>query len=360
MTGQRQDGLWPARVRPVRVGFAGVGISTRIDLRVVLVTGAMAVLALVVGWYSMVTGTSDIGTGDIFDAITGQADENTRRSVMTWRLPRVTFALLGGAALAVSGAVFQSMTRNPLGSPDIIGFSSGAYTGALVVALLGIGGVVATPLGALAGGLITGFAVYLLAWRRGVSGMRIIIVGLGVGIFLTSLNTYLITTMCLEEAVVVAGWGAGNLESIRWMHVTPLVIVLVLVLPVLLLRARDMTMLEMGDDPATAIGVAPERLRILLLIGAVALVAVVTASAGPIAFVALAAPQVAMRLTGATSVQILPAAAAGALMLVASDLLARTLVEAGQLPVGIVTLCVGGAYLVWLLIGFGSRRKASR
>lgn len=188
--------------------------------------------------------------------------------------------------------------------------------------------------------------------------MRIVIVGIGIGIFLTSLNTYLITTMRLEDALVIASWGAGNLGSVRWVHVVPVVLVVLIVLPVLLVCSRDMTMLEMGDDPAHAIGVSPERMRLVLLVCAVALVAVVTASAGPIAFVALAAPQVAMRLTGATSVQVLPAAATGALMLVASDLLARTLVDGGQLPVGVVTLCVGGAYLVWLLLGLGTRRKA--
>lgn len=351
--------LWPTRIRQVRLGSGRLEITGRIDLRILILTVTMAVLAVVVGWYSLVTGTADISTGDIIDAIRGTADPATELAVMTWRLPRVIFALIGGAALAVSGAVFQSMTRNPLGSPDIIGFSSGAYTGALLVAVLGISGAVATPVGALAGGILTGVAVYLLAWRGGVSGMRIIVVGIGIGIFLTSLNTYLITTMRLEEAVVIASWGAGSLTSIRWVHTIPVVIVLLLVLPVLLLRSRDMTMLEMGDDPAHAVGVAPERLRLVLLLGAVALVAVVTASAGPIAFVALAAPQLAMRVTGASSVQILPAAAMGSLMLVTSDLIARTVVDGPGLPVGVVTLCVGGAYLIWLLLGLGSRRRTA-
>lgn len=252
--------------------------------------------------------------------------------------------------------MFQSITRNPLGSPDIIGFSTGAYTGALLVTVFATGSSLGTSLGALAGGILTGAVVYLLAYSRGVSGMRIIVIGIGVSLFLGAFNTWLLTTLRVERAISAASWGAGDLLDIGWRHTIPVAVGVVIGIPVLLWLAADMRMLEMGDDAGRGLGVRAESVRLLLLLTAISLVALVTAAAGPIAFVSLAAPQLAMRVTGTPGVRILPSAAFGALLLLASDLAARTVIAPAQLPVGVVTLCVGGAYLVWLLSGFGRRR----
>jgi iron complex transport system permease protein len=281
---------WPGAILPLRRGR----FSARVELRSVVVTALVVVGALGCAVWSLALGSAGLGVGDLVDALRGTADANTTRTLLQWRMPRTVFALFGGAALGAGGAVFQSITRNPLGSPDIIGFSTGAYTGALLVMLFGASGSLATSLGALAGGVLTGVVVYLFAYQRGVTGMRIIVVGIGVSLFLGAFNTWLLTTMRVERA--------------------------------------------------------------MLLIG-VALVAVVTASAGPIAFVALAAPQLAMRLGGTPGVRILPSAALGALLLLASDMVARTVLAPTQLPVGVVTLCVGGAYLVWLLASQGKRNR---
>jgi len=347
MSGQ----LWTARQRPVRTrAMSGV-----VDIRATLVTAVITIAALGLGWVALTTGSGAIGPADVLAALTGSADEGTTRVVVEWRLPRVLFALVGGAALAVSGAVFQSVTRNPLGSPDIIGFSTGAYTGTLVAGLLGFTQIWAAPLGALIGGVASGVLVFLLAsGPTGPVGLRIIIIGIGVGGFLTALNAYLLTTMRLEEAIAAATWGAGSLSDIAWTHVIPLLII-ALAIPALAMRGRDLTLMEMGDDAAQAVGIPITRRRIEALVLAIALVAVVTASAGPIAFVALAAPQLAMRLCGQSTVRILPSAAMGALVLIGSDLIARSIVPGSPLPVGVVTLCIGGAYLVWLLTGIGFR-----
>lgn len=344
--------LFPRGHRPLRLG----AFSLRADLRALIVTLLLATAALAAGWWGLISGSAALGASDAVDALLGRADEGTIRVVIDWRLPRVVFTLLGGAALALAGAVFQSQTRNPLGSPDIIGFSTGAYTGALLIAVLGIGGVWATPAGAILGGVGTGAAVYLLAWKRGVSGLRIIIVGIGVSIFLGSLNTYLITTLQLEAALSVATWGAGSVNDIAWTHVAPLVLIMAFAVPVMLILSREMTLMEMGDDAGQGLGIRLERVRLVQFFCGILLVAVVTAAAGPIAFVALVAPQLALRLTRAGSVQLIPAAVMGGLLLTASDLIARAEAMPVQLPVGVITLCLGGAYLVWLLIGIGRRR----
>ncbi len=344
---------WPHGLRPVRIG----PFSLRMEIRATLLTIAFLLAAVAVGIWSLTVGSAGIGLSEVISAFQGSANAGTSRIVLEWRLPRVVFALLAGAALAVGGAVFQSITRNPLGSPDIIGFSSGAYTGALLVGLVATGSAIGTSLGALAGGLLTGVAVYVLAFRRGISATRIIVIGVGMSMFLSAFNTWLLTTMRLEQAISAASWGAGSLADIGWVHTIPVVVGMVLCLPVVLWFAADMRMLEMGDDAGRGVGVRAETVRVIMLLMGILLVALVTASAGPIAFVALAAPQLAMRLTGTPGVRIIPAAVFGALLLVASDLIARTVIAPAALPVGVVTLCLGGAYLVWLLATSGRRAR---
>ena len=357
MSVQIRDALaplrWPHAIRPLRVGR----FSVRLEVRAAVLTGVFLLVALAVGVWSLTVGSAGIGMSEVLSAFGGTANAGTSRVVLEWRLPRVVFALLAGAALAIGGAVFQSITRNPLGSPDIIGFSSGAYTGALLVGILATGSTWSISAGALAGGLLTGVAVYLLAFRQGIAATRIVVVGVGLSLFLSAFNTWLLTTMRLEQAISAASWGAGSLADIGWGHTIPVLIGMALCVPVVLWSAADMRMLEMGDDAGRAVGVPAERVRIVLLMMGVLLVALVTAAAGPIAFVALAAPQLAMRLTGTPGVRIVPAAVFGALLLVVSDLIARTVIAPVQLPVGVVTLCLGGAYLVWLLATAGRRAR---
>ncbi|GAA1822718.1 FecCD family ABC transporter permease [Nesterenkonia flava] len=346
--------LFTGRSRLLRLG----PVAARVDMRAALITLALVVAALGFAWWNLLTGSSAFGAAEALGAFVGQTDEATSRVILEWRLPRIVFCLLGGAALGIAGAVFQSITRNPLGSPDIIGFGTGAYTGALVVALLGASGMWMTPLGAIIGGTVTGIAIYFLAWKGGVSGMRIILIGIGMTILLDAVNTYLITTMDLQVALTAATWGAGSVSDIAWMHVIPLGLAAALVVPVLIAKQRDLTLMEMGDDPARGLGIRTEGVRLLMVLGAIILVALTTAAAGPIAFVALVAPQLALRLTRSSTVQIIPAAAMGAVLLSVSDLITRLDLLPVQPPVGVVTLSLGGAYLIWLLIGFG-RKKAS-
>lgn len=346
----------PTKLRTVRL-HRPRPISFRYRPRTAIFLLILAALTLLLAWLSLINGNNPLGISDIWDTIRGQADPSTVRSITQWRLPRIIFAILAGAALATSGAVFQSITRNPLGSPDIIGFSTGAYTGALVVAWFGITSIYATPLAALIGGLGTGAVVYLLSRHRGTSGMMLIIVGIGVSMFLNAINTYILANLKLEEALVAASWGAGSLTNITWSKVAVLTITTLVTVPLLATQSPAMTTLKMGDDIAHAVGVNPERTRIILILGAITLVAAVTAFAGPITFVALAAPQLAKQVTRSANVQIIPAAFMGAFLLLASDLIARTVIAPQQLPTGLVTLTLGGAYLVWLLTGAGLRKK---
>ena len=317
--------------------------------RSAVVSVSMIAAIALVGVVALSTGAIYVAPLDVVRTLLGNGSRITDFAVLDLRLPRVLIAVLIGAALGMSGAVFQSLSRNPLGSPDIIGFNYGATTGGLLVLLVFGGGVLSVSAGALIGGLLTALLVYLLAWQKGVRGSRLVLVGIGISAILQALNFYLIVNAKIADVARATVWITGSLNNLGWEHVWPVLIALVVIVPALLAGARWLNMLEMGDDAAAALGVPVERSRLFLIIAGTAACAVATAAAGPIAFVALTAPQLAKRLTRAPGAGILPAAWMGALLVLAADFVVQRIVGAGTLPVGVATAAVGGVYLGWLL-----------
>ncbi|MFB9835195.1 FecCD family ABC transporter permease [Actinoallomurus acaciae] len=325
----------------------GVEISFRIRRRSLTVTSALVALTVLAG----LAGTflyGDMTPAEALRTLTGHGSRSDEFLLYTLRAPRLLCAAVVGLALGASGAVFQSLTRNPLGSPDVIGLTSGSSTGAVLAITVVHAGIGMTAAGALAGGLGTAALVYLLAFRRGVQGYRMILVGIGVGALLHAATGYLLTRARLEDAQVAQVWLVGSLNGRGWTEFFPAAAALAVLLPLALAAARWLPMLEMGDDTARGLGLWVETTRLVLALLGVALVGLATATAGPISFVALAAPQVARRLTGASGPGVLPAALTGALLTVAGDIAAER-VFPGGLPVGVVSGATGGAYLAWLL-----------
>ncbi|CAQ03132.1 FecCD family ABC transporter permease [Clavibacter sepedonicus] len=344
-------GRRPAARIPGTVRLPVVGI--RLQRREVLVGAALAVAILALALVALGTGDFPLTVPEVIRAMLLPDGSFASTIVLEWRLPRVLAAF--GAALGVAGAVFQSLTRNPLGSPDVIGFSTGAYTGALIVTTLAGATFLPTAIGALAGGLGTALVVYLLAYRGGVQGFRLIITGIAVTAVLHGVNTFLLLKAGTEVAMAASIWGAGSLALVGWDRALPAFVALLVLAPAILLLSAPLRQLELGDDAARAHGVRAEPTRLALLILGVALTAVVTAASGPIAFVALAAPQIARRLTRSAGLPLVPAALTGGLLLLAADFAAQHALP-GTVPVGIVTVVVGGAYLIALLIREASRR----
>ena len=318
-------------------------------------TLTLAGVALVVALVALGIGDYPLSPLEVVRALTG-TDGFASTIVLEWRLPRVLAALVFGAALGASGAIFQSLTRNPLGSPDVIGFSTGAYTGAIIVIVSGASSSLGTAGGALAGGLATALAVYLLAYRGGVPGLRLIIVGIGVTALLHSVNSWLLLRAQSEVALTASFWGAGSLALVGWSQLVPALVLLAVLTPLVVALSRPLRQLELGDDAARSHGLRAEGSRLALVVVGVALTAVVTASTGPIAFVALAAPQLARRLVGSAGVPLVAGAVTGAVLLLVADLVAQH-IASSPVPVGLVTLVIGGVYLITLLVG-ESRRSA--
>lgn len=320
-------------------------MTRRVGLHTLWLLCACALLA----YLAMTRGALPISSDQIWQILLGQGASNVKLIVLEWRLPRVLMALLIGAALGISGAIFQSLLRNPLGSPDILGFNTGAYSGVLVALVLFNQSVTAMTGAALIGGIATAALVYLFAWRNGVETFRLIIVGISVRALLMALNSWLIISASLESALSAGLWSAGSLNGITWAKTPPVIAVLLLALLLMALLARRMRLLEMGDDTACALGVPVERSRMWLMLIGVVLTAASTALVGPISFVALLAPQIARRLGGVKGA--LPLAAlCGALLLIAADFAAQHLFLPYQLPVGVITVILGGLYLIALLV----------
>ncbi|MBA2949928.1 FecCD family ABC transporter permease [Streptomyces himalayensis] len=341
------------RIRAVR----SRGLSVRLDIRALTVVVLLIVAALVASVVLIGTGDFPIPAADVIRTLMGNGDAGQEFIVNELRLPRVLVGLLVGAALGLGGALFQSISRNPLGSPDVLGLGQGSTAGALIMIVLFKGSAFQVAGGSLVGGLLTGLAIYVLAWKRGVHGYRLVLVGIGVSAVVTAVNGYLLTKADLVDAARAVVWMTGSLNGRGWEQVWPLLTLCAVLVPLVLVNARPLRMLEMGDDVAYALGVRVERTRMLLMLSAVLLTASATAAAGPVSFVALTAPQLSRRLTRSPGPNLVPAMCMGAALLIVADWASQRAFGADQLPVGVVTGVVGGVYLLWLLV---TERKAGR
>lgn len=326
--------------------------SGRLPVRLALVSCALSAIAVLVGLFAITVGDYPLSPDQVLAALFGGGEQFHRTIVIRWRLPVATAAVVFGALLGIGGAIFQSLTRNPLGSPDVIGFDAGSYTAVvLTILVFGAGSYWNIAAAAIIGGLVTAFVVYVLAYRRGIQGFRLIIVGIGVSAMLGSVNAYLITRADIDDAMTVGFWGAGSIARVSWSSMIPTLLVAAVIITAVIALAPALRRLELGDDAAVTQGTRVGPARLALLVAGVATTALVTAAAGPIGFIALVAPQLARRLTRSPGVSILSAAAMGAALLASAHLLALLIAQIFRpIPVGLITVCLGGLYLIWLLI----------
>jgi len=316
---------------------------TRLVLCLLLLTG------MVVSLLGLRLGSYDLAWGRFFATLWGGGDDLGRMVLLDLRLPRALVALGAGAALATAGAIFQSLSRNPLASPDIIGLTTGSATGALVTILWLGDQALNVPLGALVGGLATVTVVYLFSLQQGTHGQRLVLIGLAIAAMLASVNDFLLTRAELDQALAAKMWLHGSLQGSGWLQAQRLGLGCAVLLPLAWLLNPRLRLLEMGDELATSLGLHVARSHSYLSLVAVGLTALAIACAGPIGFIALAAPQLARRLCNSPGIGLWSAALMGAVLCASADLLARLMLAPFQIPVGLVTSALGGAYLVYLL-----------
>jgi ABC-type enterobactin transport system permease subunit len=342
----------------VRVG----PLSGRVRWRQLLVPAIAAAVVVVVGAVSLGRGDYPIGLGDVLRTLVGSGEGRHELIVLELRAPRVLVGLLVGLALGMAGALFQTFARNPLASPDVLGITHGASAGAVAAIVLGgssstatvLGGI-GVPLAAAAGALATGALLFALTWRAGIDGYRLVLIGIALWAMGAALTDWLLTRAEIRDAASAYVWMTGSLNARTWDHVGPLALSLLVLVPVALAVSRVLGALQFGDDTARVLGVRLAAAQLTVVLVAVGLTATAVAAAGPIAFVALVVPQVAVRLAGGSRPPLLASGLLGAVLVLVADLLTRTVLPQA-LPVGILTALVGAPYLLWLLVR-GRRRS---
>ena len=339
--------MWHRGLLTIRVA----GLSTRVDARAVVVSIVLAVvLALGLAW-SVSVGDFSIPFRDVVGELTGLGGAGKSEFIIRQlRLPRALTGLLVGAALGISGQIFQRLVRNPLASPDILGVSSGAAAAAVFAVVVLQATSTAVTGFALAGSVVAVAAIYLLAIKQGVSSYRLVLIGIGITAMLDSVVAYLLTRAELFDAQRAAIWLTGSLNGRGWEYVGPLAISLAVLTPAAMVATRQLRALELGDECAAGLGVGLRRAKLALTLAGAGLAAVATAAAGPVAFVALAAPLIARRLVGGRCLALIPSALVGAGVMVFGDLAARRLFAPTELPVGVITAIIGAPILLWLLV----------
>ena len=314
--------------------------------RTVLVVLVLAVVAVAV--VALCVGQRSYAPSEVLRVLLGEQVPGASFNVGVLRAPRVLTGILVGVAFGMGGVVFQTMLRNPLASPDIIGVSAGSSAAAVVaITMFGLSGA-ALSVVAVVAGLVVAATIYALSWRSGVQGARLVLIGIAVGAMLDSVIGYAMTRAGIYDANEALRWLTGSLNSAFWPGVGPLAAALAVLVPTLLVLARRLPALQLGDDAAAGLGVSPDRSRLALLLVAVAVIAVATAATGPIAFVAFLSGPIAHRLVRGTGALLVPAALVGALLVLVADLVGQHLLV-HRFPVGVVTGVLGAPYLLWLL-----------
>ena len=324
------------------------GRTARLRQRALL-TGGLAAAVLVVFVVSLMVGQTFYGLDKVVRVIFGETVPGASFTVGELRLPRASLGLVTGICFGIAGVTFQTMLRNPLASPDIIGISSGASAAAVIGIVVFKLSETAVSFVALIAALVTAATIYLLANRRGFAGTRLILIGIGVAAMLDSVVTYVLSRAASWDLQMAMQWLTGSLNGATWSSVAPVAIACAVLVPVLLLNERHLSVLRFGDDSAAALGVHVQRTRILLIVAAVALLAFATAAAGPIAFVAFMAGPIAARIVGPGASLAIPSGLIGALLVLVADLAGQFLFE-NRYPVGVITGVLGAPYLVYLLI----------
>lgn len=318
--------------------------------RVLCVVGALSLTLFAVVCASVSIGDFQIPVLEVPGILIGRGAPDVTFIVNELRLPRIVCGLLVGMAFGISGAIFQSLVQNELASPDIIGVTAGASAAAVLMIVVVGASASQLSLAALLGAGATALAVYLLSYRRGVTGYRLILIGIGLAAGLGAVTSYLVLRADLDELQRANVWLIGSLNGRGWEQVRPLAVVMAVLVPATLLLRQALRALQLGDDTATGIGVRVNPAKVAILLAGVALAAFATAAAGPVAFVAFVSAPISRRLLGNGDVALLTSGLFGAVLLTFADLVARLGIRGYELPVGILTGILGAPYLVWLLI----------
>lgn len=328
--------------------------------RVIWITTVFIILILFTILISLQLGSFSIKPLEVVQTFLGQGTRKQEIVLFSMRLPRIVMAILVGTALAVSGAILQSITKNDLADPGIMGISSGAALAVVMYIYFMNGNVYdgvsnltiwTMPVVAFFGSILGAVLIYLFAWKKGINPTRLILIGIGINSAFQALMIIFQLRFTTQEFNRVMVWISGSIWGTSWIYVITILPWIIVFLFFAIYKTRFLDVFLLGDHLSIGLGVQVEKARRILILFAVALAGVATSVAGTISFLGLISPHIARKLVGPKHKLLLPVSAlVGTLLLLISDTIARNIVAPAEIPVGIVVSIIGVPYFLYLMV----------
>lgn len=318
-------------------------------VRAALLLGAVAILVLIA---NLAFGEQLIKPADVWGALLGKGNPDYVLIVQSLRAPRVIVAFLVGASLAVAGAILQSVIRNPLAAPDVVGITGGASVGAVafITYMPSAVSIHYLPFAAVLGAFGAALLIYFIAWKKGVNPFRLVLVGIGIASLLSAITTFMLVFSPAYSASSSYIWLTGTVYGSTWSYVWNLLPWSVVLLGILYFYTRQMNMQLLGDELAIGLGSQVQKHRFLLILISVGLAGSAVSIGGVIGFVGLIAPHAARRMVGPMVSRLIPISALfGGIIVALADLIARTAFLPLDIPVGVFTSGIGAPFFIYLL-----------
>lgn len=317
--------------------------------RFLLMTSLLSLITILLMSTMLMLGNTIYPVSDVINVLLGNQVQGASFAVGTIRLPRMLAGIFAGFAFGVSGTVFQTMLRNPLANPNVIGITTGSSAAAVFCIVVLQTSATMVSIASVIGGLATVLVIYFLSKGSSFSIGRLVLVGIGIQAMLTAVINYLLLISKQNDVPTAMRWLSGSLNGAKMEQLPPLMITVLLCLPIIIWLSNHLEILELGEMAATSLGIDTNKTRILLIVCSVLILSMATATTGPIAFVAFLAGPIAKRLVGAGYSSIIPAGLIGIILVLAADLIGQFAFTA-RYPVGVITGIIGAPYLIYLLV----------
>ncbi|PAE10550.1 iron ABC transporter [Niallia circulans] len=324
--------------------------------RFIIVTSLLAIIAFALCCMMLMLGNTIYPVGDVISVLLGEQVKGASFAVGTIRFPRMVAGVFAGFAFGISGHVFQTMLRNPLANPNVIGITAGSSAAAVFCIIVLHASSTFVSIASIIGGLATVLVIFLLSKGTSFSIGRLILIGIGIQAMLNAVISYLLLIGQHHDVPTAMRWLSGSLNGVKMENLYPLMITVLLLAPIIILLGKRLDMLEFGEQTAASLGVNTDRTRVVLVISSVLIIALATATTGPIAFVAFLSGPIAKRLVGIGFSSVIPAGLVGIILVLASDLIGQFAFVA-RYPVGVITGILGAPYLIMLLIRMNRKEE---
>lgn len=317
--------------------------------RFILVTSLLAIIAFVLCWTMLMLGNTIYPVSDIISVLLGENVKGASFAVETIRFPRMIAGVFAGFAFGAAGHVFQTMLRNPLANPNVIGITAGSSAAAVFCIIVLQASNTFVSIASIFGGLAAVIVIFLLSSGTSFSIGRLILIGIGIQAMLNAVISYLLLIGQKHDIPTAMRWLSGSLNGAKMENLYPLMITVLIFAPIIIVLGKRLDLLELGEQAATSLGVNTNKTRFVLIISSVLIIALATATTGPIAFIAFLSGPIAKRLVGVGFSTVIPSGLVGIILVLASDLVGQFAFVA-RYPVGVITGILGAPYLIFLLI----------